>query len=98
MPVRSIRHKFALGAFAAATTLGLGTLVASPALAGVSSAYATASPTYSYAEIYVNNGTQGEAWARHGSAYADSGWWTYYAWARASGSSTSRYGAGYNWR
>jgi hypothetical protein len=97
MSIKSIRHRAAAGLIAATAVTGIGVLVAEPALAGVTSAYTHAGSDYSYAEVYVNNGTQGRAYAQHGGAWADSGWWTYYAWARAdSGTSNSYYAAWYS--
>lgn len=95
MSVRHIKRKAALGAAAAVAAVGL---AATPALAGVTSYYYTASPTYSHAHIFVNGGTQGLAWALHGNLYVNSGWWSYFASASAWGSPTSTYGAGVAWR
>lgn len=95
MSIRNAKRKLALSAAAATAAV---CLASTPALADVTSYYWTTSPTYSHAEIYVDNGTQGLAWALHGNLYVSSGWWTYYAWATAQGSATSNYGAGVQWR
>jgi hypothetical protein len=73
-------------------------LAAQPAMAGVSSYYLHAAPDYSYAEIYVNGGTQGRAIAQHGSLVAVSNWYTYNAWAYADSGTSNSYYAAVQWR
>jgi hypothetical protein len=81
-PRRPVRRA-AAGLFAGIAVAGAVLFSAQPAQAGVVSEYLYAGNDYAYAEITVNNGTQGRAEAQHGRWTHWSQWSTSYAYAYA---------------
>lgn len=72
-------------------------IVASPAHAGYSYRL-HAGCDYARADIWLNNGTQGRAYARHGDRAALSGWYNGNAWAWADTGYTCDSTAWVQWR
>jgi hypothetical protein len=97
MAIQGARRRAAVALIAAAAVTGVGTAVAQPALASVSSYYLHANTDYSYATITVKNGTIGRAYAQHGNLSALSPWYNSYAWAYADSGWSNSYRATVQW-
>jgi len=83
MSTSNLRRRAAAGLLAGTAVTLASVLVAEPSMARVNYAYSEANVDHAFAEIYVDGGTQGRAYAQHGGSSAMAGWATSHALASA---------------